>query len=303
MTKTLSIPLAEQVVAALGRVDPARLPPGVRVRAQSALACLTGPADRAPAVPGPAAPGAEEDGLLSGTACLAMVAHKRAGHREPSRAPDAGGCGCAVAAAAIGAAAAWGGAGATIVGAVAFGLELQQRLVLALGPGHQEAGWCVGGTAAPPAAALSAALVARTAPDRVAHAIGIATSLTLGHGAAGGSDVAAIHTGKAAANGLLAAALAAQGLTAAPTALEGPRGYFRVLGTDDAEADDAAEAVADGLGQRWRIDAPAGDQPPPWPDGRESPDPLLAALQAAATDDEARGLARQLLMLSARETS
>jgi 2-methylcitrate dehydratase PrpD len=313
VTKILPTPLVAQVVAGLGEADSDRLPPAPRTHAESALACVAATGQV------PAAAELEEDDLLTRTARLAIQAHERAGHGEPGT----DGCGCVVAAAAIGAAAAWGAPGSTVIGAVALGLELERRLAQGLGPGHQEVGWCVGGTAGPPAAALTGALVAQAAADRVAHAIGIATSLTLGHAEASATgtatqatpgraliqprrrvrrehsatrtgDVGVLHVGTAAANGLLAAALAVQGSTASATALEGPRGYFHVFG-----ADAAADVVLDGLGQRWSIEAPTGERSRP---GAEEPtDPFVAELRAAATAGRARGLARQLLELPAEE--
>lgn len=281
------MPLAEQVVARLGAVEPDRVPRAVRTHAENTLACVA----RAPR--SSAVAELEEDDLLARTARLAMLSvYARAGHRGSDRVPDLGDTGgCAVAAAAIGAAAAWGAPGPAVVAAVALGLELRHRLAQGLGPGHREAGWCVGGTADPPAAALAAALVARTAPERMAHAIGIATSLTLGHGEASESDVGTLHVGKAASNGLLAAALAVQGSTASATALEGPRGYFHVLG-----ADGAAEVVLDGLGQRWSIEAPPGAE------GRKPTDPFVVELRAA-TDTRARDLAHRLLELPSEEVT
>lgn len=274
MTDTVSMPLAAQLVAGLGAAEPDRLPPEMRAYAESALARVA--ATRLAALVEP-----DGEDLLSRTARLAMTAHERSADR-----------GCVVAAAAIGATATWGAPGSTVVGAVALGLELEQRLARGLGPGHQEAGWCVGGTAGPPAAALTAALVARTTPGRVAHAIGIASSLTLGHAQACESDVGALHVGKAAANGLLAAALAVQGSTASATALEGPRGYFHALG-----ADAAAEVVLDGLGQRWSIETPVGERP----SARKVTAPFVAELRSAVTAGRARELSRLLLGLPAEE--
>ena len=94
-------------------------------------------------------------------------------------------------------------------------------------------------------------------PDRVAHAIGIATSLTLGHGEASGTDVGSSTVGHVAANGLLAAALAVHGSTATATALEGPRGYFHVLG-----ADATADGLLDATGGQWLTEATPPDRGP-----------------------------------------
>jgi 2-methylcitrate dehydratase PrpD len=267
------MPLAEQVVAGLGTADVDRLPPAVRAAAEGALAVL--------AVHETAIANVPADDVPSRAARLAVRAHADAGHDDPGGRPEAP-CGCGLAAAALGAAAVWDATGPAVVGAVALGLELQLRLVRGLGAAHGATGWDPAGTAGPPAAALAAALVAGVAPDRVAHAVGIATSLTLGHGEASGTDVGSSTVGQVAANGLLAAALAVHGSTATATALEGPRGYFHVLG-----ADAAADGLLDASGGQWLTEAT-----PPGPQAQ--PGGLVAGLRNAAPE-QVRRLARRLL--------
>jgi 2-methylcitrate dehydratase PrpD len=58
----------------------------------------------------------------------------------------------------------------------------------------------------------------------------------------------ALHPGKAAFNGILAADLAQRGFTGATRILEGERGFFRATAID---AD--ASRITDGLGERWKV--------------------------------------------------
>lgn len=282
------MPLAEQVVAGLGAPDAGRLPPAVRACAERALEVLAVRDGGRSVPPSAEAAGLAGDDVPSQAARLAVHAHAGAGHGGARGGPDGGPCGCGVAAAALGAAAVWDASGSTLVGAVALGLELQLRLTGALGPAHRSMGWDVAGTAGPPAAALAAALVAGVGPSRVAHALGIATSLTLGHGEATGTDVGRWQIGQVAANGLLAAALAVHGSTATATALEGPRGYFHVLGLGGA-----TDGLMDAPGLQLLAEA-SSERPPP-ADGQEPPGALAGDLLGAAPE-EVRRLARRLLV-------
>ncbi|MFF5083770.1 MmgE/PrpD family protein [Actinoplanes sp. NPDC000266] len=84
----------------------------------------------------------------------------------------------------------------------------------------------------------------------IAHAIGIAASMGAGVLEANrtGGSVKRAHCGWAAHSGVVAATLAAEGLTGPPTVLEGRFGFF----TAHTGVFDAA-AVTDGLGERWEL--------------------------------------------------
>jgi len=126
--------------------------------------------------------------------------------------------------------------GAAFLTAVAIGSEAQLRVGLAM-PGHYEKGWHITSTTGVVGAAVSAGLCLGLTPDQLHHAIAIAASQSVGHRSAFGTDVKPLQAGKSSANGLLAALLARDGFTGARRALEGPRGYFRVLAPDGADLD------------------------------------------------------------------
>ncbi|MFJ8475546.1 MmgE/PrpD family protein [Kitasatospora sp. NPDC094011] len=98
-------------------------------------------------------------------------------------------------------------------------------------------------------AAVTAGLLRGLDPERLAHALAIATSLACGLLEANrtGGTVKPVHAGWAAAAGTTAASLAAHGLTGAPTALEGRFGYLAAFVGPTARP----EALTEELGERW----------------------------------------------------
>src|SRR5213593_2056419 len=67
-----------------------------------------------------------------------------------------------------------------------------------------------------------------------------------------GSMTKPYHAGHAARNGVLAALLAREGLTASESALDGKQGFLEATGTAPVPAAALATAL-DGLGQRWHV--------------------------------------------------
>ncbi|MGV9798631.1 MmgE/PrpD family protein [Mycobacterium sp. NPDC003449] len=138
--------------------------------------------------------------------------------------------------------------GDDLLRAFAVGAELQLRAAVAMSPSHYDAGWHITGTVGPLGAAAAAAVLLGLDAETTGRALGIASSMTLGHREGFGTMNKPLHPGKAAANGLVAATVAARGLTASPTAWGGPRGYFAVL----APQLDVA-GLFDGWGDRWEL--------------------------------------------------
>ncbi|WP_405097296.1 MmgE/PrpD family protein [Micromonospora sp. NBC_01412] len=138
--------------------------------------------------------------------------------------------------------------GPRLLDAVALGLETQLRLARAMTPWHYDDGWHITGTVGALGAAVTAGLLLELSPGQLGNAIAIASSMTLGHREGFGTMVKPFHPGKAAANGVLAAALARRDFTGSPTALEGPRGYFRAL----SPTTDLARLTTE-LGTRWEF--------------------------------------------------
>lgn len=175
-----------------------------------------------------------------------------------------------------------------LLDALALGLEAQLRLGRALG-GDVGSGWDPTGTRGPVGAAVTAGVLLRLDADRLRHAVAIASSTTLGHGEALGTPVQAFHAGKAAANGLLAAVLAAHGSTGAEKALEGPRGLFRGL-----RATGGPEELTDALGTSWHL---LDDAVPDGEDDSDDAEPVdarTAALVERTLPGRGRAVVRAL---------
>lgn len=138
--------------------------------------------------------------------------------------------------------------GGRALDAFALACEVELRLGLAVSPWQYDAGWHTTATCGVIGAAVGAGVLLALDPPRLAMAIGIAASQTLGLRVTHGTMTKALQPGKAAANGVLAALLAAGGFTAAPDALAGARGYFAVL-SPHAEP----QRLLAGLGENWEL--------------------------------------------------
>ncbi|MEV0068218.1 MmgE/PrpD family protein [Amycolatopsis sp. NPDC050768] len=120
-------------------------------------------------------------------------------------------------------------AGPALVAAYVAGFEVGARVACAAGPQHYESGWHVTGTAGHLAAAAAAANALGLSAEATTHALGCAATQAAGVREVYGSDTKAIHPGKAAMDGVLAALLAENGFTSTDTALEGERGLLRAI--------------------------------------------------------------------------
>ncbi|MGH2778930.1 MAG: MmgE/PrpD family protein [Actinomycetota bacterium] len=141
-----------------------------------------------------------------------------------------------------------GVAGADALVAFVCGFETEVRVALAAGPAHYEAGWHVTGTVGHLGAAAAAARLLGLNPTSVAHALGAAGTQAAGLKGVYGSMGKALHPGKAAMDGLLAALLAAEGFDGSTTILEAKHGFLRVLSPDPDP-----ELVCKDLGERWML--------------------------------------------------
>lgn len=132
-------------------------------------------------------------------------------------------------------------AGASFLGAFAAGCEAQLRIGCAISPSHYDHGWHITGTCGVFGAAVAAAALLGLDAETTARALSLAATMTAGHREAFGTMTKPLHAGKAAANGVLAARLAADGL-AGPADPLGPDGVLEVL---------AASVNRDALGLGW----------------------------------------------------
>jgi len=138
--------------------------------------------------------------------------------------------------------------GGRALDAFALACETELRVGLAVSPWQYDAGWHTTATCGVIGAAVGAGVLLGLGPQQLTMAIGIAASQTLGLRVTHGTMAKALQPGKAAANGVLAALLAARGFTAATDALEGARGYFEVL---SPKVD--AGRLLDGVGEHWEL--------------------------------------------------
>lgn len=163
-----------------------------------------------------------------------------------------------LAAAALAAGQEAGASGARILAAYMLGWEMLIRLGLAAKGAFQSRGFqitSVGGTLA---AALVAADIAGASDDEMVNAMGIALSQSSGvfEFLTNGSSVKSLHPGWAAHAGLVAARLAACGITGPQTSIEGERGLFASFAGDRAAADAFVESLND-FGRVWRLEQAA----------------------------------------------
>lgn len=123
-----------------------------------------------------------------------------------------------------------GASGRDLLAAVVLGYEASARIALAIQPSHWERGFHSAGTCNAFGAAAAAGHLLGLDRDRMTSALGLA-----GTQAGGllesiffeGDMSKRLNPGRAAANGVMAALLAAEGFTGPATVLEGPFGFLR----------------------------------------------------------------------------
>jgi 2-methylcitrate dehydratase PrpD len=131
----------------------------------------------------------------------------------------------AVAPAALALAERLGSSGAELLTGLVAGVEVEARLGLLVAPSHYEHGWHNTGTLGAFGAAAACARILGLDEERWLHALGIAGTQAAGLKGVFGTMCKPLHAGKAAGNGLLAAALAARGFTSSREIVEGPQGF------------------------------------------------------------------------------
>ena len=138
--------------------------------------------------------------------------------------------------------------GASVALAYVIGFEVDAALGRALNPGHYTRGWHATTSIGTLGCAAAAARLLGLETVQTVHALGIAASLASGLKENFGSMTKPYHAGHAARNGVLAAQLAREGLTASESALDGRQGYAAAF--SDATL---SSEIFDRLGERWEI--------------------------------------------------
>ncbi len=125
-----------------------------------------------------------------------------------------------------------GASGRDVLLAYVTGLETATRIARGVNFRHYEKGWHPTATLGVFGATAACSRLLGLDVARMAHALGIAVSLSSGVKSNFGSQTKPLHAGAAARSGLLAARLAEQGFTASPDAFEHPQGFLAVFNGD-----------------------------------------------------------------------
>lgn len=118
-----------------------------------------------------------------------------------------------------------GASGAAFIAAFVAGFEVECRVGALVMPGHYSTGFHATGTLGTFGAAAACAHLMGLSEEQWLHALGIAGAQAAGLKSMFGTMCKPLHAGKASANGLLAATLAARGFTSNPAVLEVAQGF------------------------------------------------------------------------------
>ncbi|MEL0021489.1 MAG: MmgE/PrpD family protein, partial [Rickettsiales bacterium] len=119
--------------------------------------------------------------------------------------------------------------GAEALTAYILGIEMVSKLGRALNTAHYKNGWHASATFGTMGAAATAAAMLRLDADAFARALALAASAASGLRANFGTMTKPLHVGYAARNGVLAALMAREGVSASTEILEHPYGFAEVF--------------------------------------------------------------------------
>lgn len=130
-----------------------------------------------------------------------------------------------------------GSSGREVLTAFVVGVEVETRLGPVLGTDHYDKGWHATGTLGVFGAAAACAHLLGLDEGGWGHALGLAGTQASGLKASFGTMAKPFHAGRAAADGLLAARLAARGFTGNPAVVEAPQGLAAAAASGAADVD------------------------------------------------------------------
>ncbi|WP_375465743.1 MmgE/PrpD family protein [uncultured Methylobacterium sp.] len=136
--------------------------------------------------------------------------------------------------------------GRDFLNALVLGIEAECRIGNAVYPDHYDVGWHITGTAGVFGAAAAAGRLMGLTEQQMVYALGLAASQPVGLRESFGSMNKSFNPGRAAANGLFAAILAAKGYTSSDGMIEAKRGWANTISTKQ----DFRE-ITEGLGTRY----------------------------------------------------
>lgn len=131
-----------------------------------------------------------------------------------------------------------------VLDALVVGSEVMARVGMAMDRSHPAKGWHVTQTIGVIAAAAACGRLLALDANRMTHALSLAVSMAAGPKVQFGTDTKPVHAGLAAQGGVLAASLAAAGVTGSENALEGAHG-FGALYAGDSPPDWRSVAAVD----------------------------------------------------------
>ena len=129
-----------------------------------------------------------------------------------------------------------GEGGAAFMTAFVASYETMCRIGTAVSPGHYASGFHATGTIGTFGAAAACARLLRLDADDTAVALGIAATEAAGLKSMFGTMCKPLHAGRASADGMMAAQLAARGFTSRPDAIEAAQGFAATHGPDFNQA-------------------------------------------------------------------
>ncbi|MFP9228670.1 MmgE/PrpD family protein [Pectobacterium cacticida] len=139
--------------------------------------------------------------------------------------------------------------GKSLVNAYIVGVEMITQLGILVHPHHYMKGWHATCTLGVVGAAVASGLMMNLTIPQLRHAIGLSASMAAGLRSNFGSDAKPLQTGLAASHGVMAARLAASGMTSTPGSLLGPMGLLDVF----AERFHIDEAATMTFGQPYAL--------------------------------------------------
>lgn len=169
--------------------------------------------------------------------------------------------------------------GKDVMVAFQVGFEVECKISEWMKPRHYRRGHHTSGTVGTFGAAAAAAKLLGLKGENLAHALGLAASFAAGIRVNFGTMTKPLHVGRACENGITAAMLAAQGFQADPAALDGPWGFFSVMGEGFDE-----EKAKSGFGSPLTIVSP-GVSIKPYPSGILTHQSMDAMLKLVLDND------------------
>ena len=141
--------------------------------------------------------------------------------------------------------------GADMMLAYQVGVEIECKVAEAIMPRHYQTGFHSTATCGSIGAAAAAAKLLGLDRDATRRALSIGATQAGGLRENFGTMTKPFHAGRAAENGVVAAEIAAAGLTASPNGLEADRGFFRAAGGGYD-----VNAIEGKLGKPWTLQSP-----------------------------------------------